>query len=1195
MLTLTFNKTYKELVPKIKLHLAVLGKRAVNVRGESFFVELTTSMKEDKVLYDLIEAGAETIVSELSEIASTYTNEEGVSFVLRNDRWEKSDETYIGNLKVALSQAITRYLVNFSLAQFLSSIYPAEKESALPMYGGTYLQHCQVILKNIKSLAYLKRPDANCGTSYDEMLNADSEYWEDGKIISLLTIKRNGEPVVAYNGLADKTADISVPLKVSELENDKGYISGIDSDMVCDALGYVPFDEAYFTKGAVAQMLGLHEWALEPNKPEYSVSEINGLIDALNGKYDKENYEADWEYQLSKHDVGDVSQEDFDELKNEVERIQSIVGDRNSAYGMGYKLLVSKSVPAILYQRDFPYTNTIYEIRSDYTLNDQKIVVPSGCVLIFNGGSVDNGELYLNNTSLSYNGTRCFGDNIVLSGTTISNLTPLMFGAGTGTPFENYKQIYQCYVSAANIDTNVDWSNISSIEIGYPEENITTLEKPLTAIPLLKGKQNDFCGCEFTVKNAYNQPQPALFMLWNDEDTDASEILTTKFHNSENINQGINAVLETCNYTTLESDYRRDGEEITTYLGPNSGRKLLVIEDDNVWTHRFGFNNEEHKRKDCFELYNGKSHFTPSYTYNTKSKNSSGSTICHSLINARLYNVPNTATTIENLIVKRDGGMYKIQIFSIKYMADVRINNVSIITERGMNNLKNDVVFGITDCAHFVVENVNIYGAFDAANQYAYGFYIENGCDMLFKNICTRDLNWGVFGCYSINSITLKDCNINRFDNHLYGKDLKMIDCNFKERYCQFAGVYGKVIYERCKFDVNFKPLIIGGQMNTHVPFDVHFIDCEKVLGGNNQNYLIWMYMLYNDINPRYELQNKCMPNIYVKNLRLTPATINSCYFGIFRRDNSRIYGGGDPTDAEKVSAETERTNHSGITFDYIKEIVVDGLTFETPNKNYPLVLKDNVVDGTLIPSADESDREDELFVYTKNDVSIRVNDARLIGSSDYNPLIAGSDTGNLGRIDFRHMVYDSGMLPHVSVTNSTFSFDRFFGYNQKLICSDSVIYNIRHYIDSSVVLSEENRYYFTNCRIMLNDLSSGDQYFVTNQTFVRCGIKRFHTAYNGDTQSIYEQQKHLNCNKSYSVFRECYEIGGTNEDSLLYQGINGNKDLYDTVFSSGNMKESRFVAVGNVSSMPTLNGSYIGHCSVKGDKEYYWNGSSWV
>ena len=47
--------------------------------------------------------------------------------------------------------------------------------------------------------------------------------------------------------------------------------------------------------------------------------------------------------------------------------------------------------------------NTIYIIQYDYNLNGQTITIPSGCVLLFEGGSISNGELVFNNTLLEGN------------------------------------------------------------------------------------------------------------------------------------------------------------------------------------------------------------------------------------------------------------------------------------------------------------------------------------------------------------------------------------------------------------------------------------------------------------------------------------------------------------------------------------------------------------------------------------------------------------------------------------------------------------------------------------------------------------------------------------------------------------------------------------------------------------------------
>lgn len=53
-----------------------------------------------------------------------------------------------------------------------------------------------------------------------------------------------------------------------------------------------------------------------------------------------------------------------------------------------------------LYQDMINKENTIYEIRYDFDLNGQEITIPEGCVLEFQGGSLSNGTIILNNTKI---------------------------------------------------------------------------------------------------------------------------------------------------------------------------------------------------------------------------------------------------------------------------------------------------------------------------------------------------------------------------------------------------------------------------------------------------------------------------------------------------------------------------------------------------------------------------------------------------------------------------------------------------------------------------------------------------------------------------------------------------------------------------------------------------------------------------
>lgn len=46
----------------------------------------------------------------------------------------------------------------------------------------------------------------------------------------------------------------------------------------------------------------------------------------------------------------------------------------------------------------FKDSNTVYEIKYDFDLNNSTVTLPENCILLFNGGKISNGELNLNNT-----------------------------------------------------------------------------------------------------------------------------------------------------------------------------------------------------------------------------------------------------------------------------------------------------------------------------------------------------------------------------------------------------------------------------------------------------------------------------------------------------------------------------------------------------------------------------------------------------------------------------------------------------------------------------------------------------------------------------------------------------------------------------------------------------------------------------
>lgn len=107
----------------------------------------------------------------------------------------------------------------------------------------------------------------------------------------------------------------------------------------------------------------------------------------------------------------------------------------------------------ILTQQMINQENTRYILQYDYDLNGQTITIPNNCIIEFEGGSISNGTLQLNNTILD--GNPLFKDAVSITGT-INNfyLRPEWFGASS-TSEDNTKAInsalYAAYILGVEV------------------------------------------------------------------------------------------------------------------------------------------------------------------------------------------------------------------------------------------------------------------------------------------------------------------------------------------------------------------------------------------------------------------------------------------------------------------------------------------------------------------------------------------------------------------------------------------------------------------------------------------------------------------------------------------------------------------------------------------------------------------------
>lgn len=112
-------------------------------------------------------------------------------------------------------------------------------------------------------------------------------------------------------------------------------------------------------------------------------------------------------------DQNDADEEDI--TRNADGKLQ--FKDRSYGDGMGYVILrKDKTFAAQVTQ-----ANTIYEVRYDFDLDGDEILLPNGSILKFNGGKIKNGNITFVNTTIDAPSTEIVFENVEISGSLIGS------------------------------------------------------------------------------------------------------------------------------------------------------------------------------------------------------------------------------------------------------------------------------------------------------------------------------------------------------------------------------------------------------------------------------------------------------------------------------------------------------------------------------------------------------------------------------------------------------------------------------------------------------------------------------------------------------------------------------------------------------------------------------------------------------
>ena len=144
------------------------------------------------------------------------------------------------------------------------------------------------------------------------------------------------------------------------------------------------------------------------------------------------NLNGDIEIDIDVSLVGAPADEEDITTESGVLKFKDKEYDTASFSGLGRKYLRKNILNGknILTQEMINSANTRYIIQYDYDLGGETITVPEGCVLQFEGGSLSNGTLSGNNTTITANMYHIFDTSMTFSGTWLSDkVYPRWFGA----------------------------------------------------------------------------------------------------------------------------------------------------------------------------------------------------------------------------------------------------------------------------------------------------------------------------------------------------------------------------------------------------------------------------------------------------------------------------------------------------------------------------------------------------------------------------------------------------------------------------------------------------------------------------------------------------------------------------------------------------------------------------------------------
>lgn len=449
-----------------------------------------------------------------------------------------------------------------------------------------------------------------------------------------------------------------------------------------------------------------------------------------------------------------------------------------------------------------------------------------------------------------------------------------------------YKALYHIHLLAQKKNTPITYPDyVSGNSNKTIELTITGKEEPL---PL--SEQTDFNGWTFKITT---------------DETAKNE--STLFRMSRN-SLGIN---NTISKTMIDKGDFRNVEEL------KDGLRILIIHDTTPWTYRhdtpetyfpngkpgtpwqdWDYTDQRKKyRDDILFIKDGIAQNKPIAPYNTSASSPT----------YKYVKINDQQSVFKNITLECSSQCKKtIKLLTITNTNNLLISHIKVIIPKDIS-LYNCSSITLINVTNATIQDYTIENTFSKINQWGYGLDMNNvwNIDIIRMNATTP--LWGVIGNNNVNTARLRDCAINRFDIHCYGRDISCGNCifkndnylkevkdakyagNLKEKnyhiYNRFSSLYGTLTYENCTFD-GFYPFLTDYAYNIYTGCDVVFRNCTMNIYQSKYAYLFKMGFWGAPTNQRAEHRKRCFHNVQIDGMtfRLNKGISNIYMFYLLDR-----------------------------------------------------------------------------------------------------------------------------------------------------------------------------------------------------------------------------------------------------------------------------------------------------------------------